>query len=276
MLERVLHPNGVVTYQSPLLRQAGVVHAFSSRIGGLSEGPFASLNLGITGSDALRDSDANVAANYRLLLEAIACRPGTLRAWVSQVHGRSVELIEREPENEYAETLDAEIRDRFSGQLPADALVCLVPEVLLSIRIADCVPILLASSDGRVVASIHAGWRGVVGNIAAKTVRAMREAAASATLVAAIGPCISRDHFEVGEEVAAEFTRQDLQSAIHTQPGSKPHIDLQAAVTLQLERAGVTAVDTHELCTFRDREEFFSHRRDRGLTGRMAAVIQPA
>jgi copper oxidase (laccase) domain-containing protein len=99
--------------------------------------------------------------------------------------------------------------------------------------------------------------------------------AAPARLLAAIGPCISRFHFEVGDEVATEFGRQDLASAIHAASGSKPRIDLQAAVKLQLERAGVTAIDTHELCTFRDQAEFFSHRRDHGLTGRMAAVIQP-
>jgi len=200
-----------------------------------------------------------------------------LRAWVSQVHGRMVELIEREPESEYSETLEAEIRDRFSGQASADAIVSIVPQVLLTIRVADCVPILLASPDGRVVGAVHAGWRGVVGNVAAKTVRTMHEAggdaAAPAKLLAAIGPCISTEHFEVGEEVADEFVQQGLGETVQRRAGAKPHIDLQGAVKLQLEQAGVTAIDTHELCTYRDAREFYSHRRDQGLTGRMAAVI---
>jgi YfiH family protein len=279
MLERVVHLNGLVTYQSPLLQEIGVTHAFSTRVGGMSEGPFASLNLGAVGNESQRDTEANIAGNYRLLMEALECPPGTLRAWVSQVHGRMVELIEREPENEYAETLEAEVRDRFSGQLSADALVSSVPEVLLTIRVADCVPILLASRDGRFVAAVHAGWRGVVGNVTAKAVRTLHEAggehATPGRLVAAIGPCISPTHFEVGEEVAAEFYQQGLETTVQPRPGAKPHIDLQEAVRLQLERAGVTTIDTHELCTYRDGTDFYSHRRDHGITGRMAAVIRP-
>jgi YfiH family protein len=185
-----------------------------------------------------------------------------------------VELVELEPESEYGETLEAEIRDRFSGQTQADAMVTAEPKVLLTIRVADCVPVLLASEDGRIVGAAHAGWRGIVGNVIAKTVRTLHEEGpAPERLVAAIGPCISAAHFEVGEEVAAEFMQQDLAAAVKPDPGKKPHIDLQAAARLQLERAGVSRIDRHNLCTFRDAAEFFSHRRDNGITGRMAAVI---
>jgi len=281
MLERVVHESGMVTYQSPLLAGAGVVHAFSTRIGGVSDGPFVSLNLGVAGKpeETQRDTASNIATNYRLLQKALGCSSTMLRAWVSQVHGRMVELIEREPESEYSETLEAEIRDRFSGQLNADAIVSIVPGVLLTIRVADCVPILLASPDGRVVGAVHAGWRGVVGNVTAKAVRTMHEAggdgAAPAKLLAAIGPCISAEHFEVGEEVAKEFQQQGLGETILTpaREGDRPHIDLQAAVKLQLQQAGVASIDLHELCTYRDDKEFFSHRRDNGITGRMAGVI---
>ncbi len=196
----------------------------------------------------------------------------SLRAWVWQVHGRNVELLEREPETEYGETLEAEVRDRFSGQLAADAIVSPEP-VLLTIRTADCFPVLLASADGRIVGAAHAGWRGVVGNVVEKTVRAMRETGAG-EIIAAIGPGISADHLEVGPEVAEEFTRHDLAAAVRPpRDGGKPHVDLQAAILLQLQCAGVTRVDGNELCTFRDAAEFYSHRRDAGRTGRLAGVI---
>jgi len=273
MLERTVHANGVVTYQSPLLREAGVRHAFSTRTGGVSEGPFASLNLGNPGGEVLQDAAEHIRENYRRLQEAIGCDERVLRAWVRQVHGRAVELIEREPENEYAETLEAEIRDRFSGQVAADAMVSAVSGVLLMIRVADCVPILLGSADGKIVAGVHAGWRGVVGNVVAKAVRVMQEAGAGKGIVAAIGPAISVEHFEVGAEVAEEFVKHDLANAVRAVAGGKPHIDLQLAVRLQLERAGVRRVEGNDLCTFRDAGDFYSHRRDAGVTGRMAAVI---
>jgi len=123
MLQRTSHPNGVVTYQSPLLRAAGFTHAFSTRIGGISTGPFASLNLGnpSPADAAPQDSPENIQENFRRLQAAIGC-PGLPRAWVTQVHGRHVERIAPEPETEYGETLPAELRDRFSAQLPADGL----------------------------------------------------------------------------------------------------------------------------------------------------------
>ncbi len=275
MLQRTIHPSGVISYQSPLLQQLAVPHAFTTRIGGISPAPFDSLNLAARAATAdPQDDPANVAENYNRLLTTLNLPPATLRAWVRQVHGRSVELIDREGENEYAETLDAEIRDRFSGQLDADAIVSLVQGVLLTIRTADCVPILLAAEDGKTVAAVHAGWRGIVGNITAKTVRTIHEVGTPPQkLVAAIGPAISAGHFEVGEEVAVQFIQQGLGSAVQPRAGQKPHIDLQAAIVLQLQQAGVTRIDTNALCTFRDAADFFSHRRDQGVTGRMASVI---
>lgn len=281
MLQRIIHPAGLATWQSPLLASLGVRHAFSTRLGGVSSGPFATLNLGNPGGAPQEDPLENLRENYRRLEQAIGCPPHTRRAWVMQVHGRRVELISSEPENEYAETLEAEIRDRFSGQLSADAMVCSVPGVLLTIRTADCVPILLASSGGAIVAAIHAGWRGITGGVIAKTIRTLHETGASPDqLRAAIGPAISAEHFEVGEEVAAEFLRQNLAPAVlpATNSRPKPHIDLPLAAAIQLQSAGIAAahIDTNTLCTFAGAQDFFSHRRDHGTTGRMAAVIMPS
>lgn len=271
MLQRIVHFNGVVTWQSPLLNAAGVVHGFSTRVGGVSSGPFGSLNLGNPG-EGEKDSEENLRENYRRLQEALGCADA-MRAWVRQVHGRNVELLEREPEGEYGETLEAEVRDRFSGQLAADAIVSAEP-VLLTIRVADCVPVLLASADGRIVGAAHAGWRGVVGAVVEKTVRAMLETGAHGAITAAIGPAISPANFEVGSEVAEEFRRQELGAAVQNgAAGSKPHVDLQHAIRIQLKRSGVTQIDGNDLCTYRDAREFFSHRRDNGKTGRLSAVI---
>ncbi len=274
MLERTAHSNGLVTYQSPLLAGRGVVHAFSTRIGGVSLPPFDSLNLG-NAQEGPQDAPGNLEENFRRLQEALDV-PDHLRAWVRQVHGRMVELLEPEPENEYAESVEAEIRDRFAGQTAADAMVSTVSRVLLTIRVADCVPILLASADGKIVAAVHAGWRGVIGNIAAKAVRTLHEVgAAPEKLFAAIGPCISLEHFAVGPEVAAEFYGHDLSECVSKAFCANPHVDLQRAVRIQLRRAGMAEerIDGHSVCTYRDQADFFSHRRDQGKTGRLAALI---
>jgi YfiH family protein len=151
----------------------------------------------------------------------------------------------------------------------------------LTVRVADCVPILLASDNGRVVAAVHAGWRGLVGGVIGKSLRAMHEAggdeARPEQVVAAIGPAISGENFEVGEEVAAEFARMGLREAVVEAAvgakAGKPHVDLQRAAYMQLAGAGVLRIDGNELCTYRDAGEFYSHRREHGRTGRMAAGI---
>jgi polyphenol oxidase len=275
MLEFKRHWNGVATLESPRLRAIGVTHGFATRMGGVSTGVFASLNLG-NPSEGERDSQANLRANYAALHRALRCPLDMPRAWVKQVHGSRVELIGPEPEGEYGETVAAEVRDRYSGQVEADGMVTRAPGVLLTIRVADCVPILLASEDGRVVGAAHAGWRGVVAGVVARAVEVMREAGAEpATLTAAIGPGISAEHFAVGEDVAEAFGRAGLAEAVLPVGGArdKPHVDLQAAIRRQLERAGVTLIDGNNVCTYRDSEMFYSHRRDHGRTGRMAAVI---
>ena len=282
MLTPHTHGNGLVTFQSPLLRAAGVPHAFSTRRGGVSPAPFDTLNLGNPASCAAPDSSAHLDENYRRLGAAIDALYGTpaaptCRAWASQVHGRHVELIEPEPENEYAESLAAAIADQYHGQRAADALVTRHPQVMLTIRVADCVPVLLASADGRQVAAVHCGWRGVVAGIVARALLVFAESQIPPErILAAIGPGIAGAAFEVGPEVAAEFSKANLPEALLISPNSKPHIDLQAAIHTQLSRAGVAQIDGNTLCTYRDRDLFFSHRRDHGMTGRMAALVRPA
>jgi len=145
------------------------------------------------------------------------------------------------------------------------------------VRVADCVPVLLASGDGRVVSAVHAGWRGVAAGVVSEAVQAMRRLGAS-DIVAAVGPCIGVNHFEVGQEVAEAFDSAGLRPCVRRDGWPKPHIDLSSAVAWQLREAGVESsrIDRTDRCTFAHADEFFSHRRDHGRTGRQAALIAVA
>lgn len=269
MLQRVAHDNGLVTYRSPRLAAAGVVHAFSTRRGGVSVGPYESLNLAAAAGEPAADDNTNVAENFRRLRAALGV-PRHLRIAPRQVHGSEVWRPPATPQ-------------RPADAPPADVVLTDQPRHLLTIRTADCVPVLLADIDGRAVAAAHAGWRGLVAGAIAAAVHAMRVTlrAEPRNLVAAIGPAIGVRRFEVGDEVAAAFTAAGLGDAVvpgsRVGGGAKNHVDLAAAALRQLLAAGIpdAAIDRCDCCTYTQADEFFSHRRDRGRTGRMAAVIAP-
>lgn len=263
MLELITHTNGAVVLRSPLLTSARIPHAFSTRIGGISRGPFASLNFGNPNPCDDRDPPENIRENYRRLLEAAGC-PGRELVEVHQVHGCEVHTARRgQPAHD------------GPNSTKADAIVTSDPSRALAVRTADCVPVLLASADGQHVSAVHAGWRGVVSGVVPAAVDGLKHDGAEETL-AAIGPSIGPDAFEVGPEVVAEFRRVfGADAPVREQPGGKPHIDLKEAIATQLRRLGITGVDVSAHCTVRDQELFFSHRRDHGVTGRMASVIAP-
>ncbi len=262
-LIRTEHENAVVTYESPSLRETGVPHAFSTRLGGLSPEPFDSLNLASRINDPEADANTNVAANFRKVRKAIACRRH-IRVQVNQVHGREVWLPPADP----VRPVDAP---------RADAIATDRQGLLLMVRVADCVPVLLASRDGRVVSAVHAGWRGIVAGVVREAVNALAGLGRidKADIVAAVGPCIGVANFEVGPEVVAAFDEAGLGSTVNQDGYAKPHIDLSAAVAHQLKEAGVRPeqIDSTDRCTFTHANEFFSHRRDLGRTGRQAALI---
>lgn len=265
---------------SDLLREAGVAHAFSTRRGGVSTGIFDSLNFG-NPSDLpreRRDPPANIERNLEILLESAGIADVIQREIVQvyQVHGGKTHVVRpgARTHPDSPDPITGETRDT-----KADALVTDDPARVLCVRTADCTPVLLASGDGRIVGAAHAGWRGVIAGIAAGAVEAMRVLGAGA-IRAVIGPCISRKHFEVGPEVVREFARVFRErSPCRVVDGanreSKGFVDLQAALAIQLEAAGVEHIETIALCTYERTDLFFSHRRDNGHTGRMAAVITP-
>lgn len=261
MLQRRTAPNRVVYYASPLLESLGVPHAFSTRLGGISPPPFDSLNLGNPNGCDIQDDYDRIWDNYRHLQVAAGCA-GRELCRVHQVHGDVVVRVHAGA--------------RFDTSAKADAIVGSDPHRVLSVRVADCVPILIASGDGRMVAAVHAGWRGVVAGVAPAALREM--GVEPATCVAAVGPCIGFEAFEVGHEVREAFvTEFGPDAPVRARADGKGHVDLREAVRRQLVAAGVPEdrIDVTDRCTVRDADEFFSHRRDNGVTGRMAAIIAP-
>jgi YfiH family protein len=223
---------------------AGARAVFTTRRGGVSTGPYESLNLGRLTADR-----PEAVAQNRASLEA---ELGVELAHIRQVHGTDVRRITTPPDGDGVLPL-------FDGQ--ATALAGVGPMVL----VADCLPIALAGPGA--VAMLHAGWRGLAGGIAAEGVRAVRELGAEGSLEAAIGPGAGPCCYEVGEEVHAVFAQRGLDAR------RGRNLDLKAIAREELERAGVEAVHDVQLCTIcADRSLLFSHRRDAGVTGRQAGI----
>lgn len=224
------------------------VRAFSTtRLGGVSVGAWASLNLG----SACGDDPAAVAENRRLLEAHL---PGSPR-WLKQVHGtRTVHL------------------DQWQVGIEADAAWTDRPGQVLAILSADCLPVLLADRHARVVGAAHAGWRGLCEGVLPQLIDALP--LAPAELLAWIGPAIGQSAFEIGPEVRAAFMLRDPGLAPHFLPGRDDRwlADLKAIAALQLRALGVGAVSDCGLCTHADPTRFFSYRRD-GICGRMASLI---
>lgn len=233
------------------LLPSSLVHGFTDRLGGVSVGKRESLNL-LTG----RGDPEAVAENHRRVAAAAGYAPGDLRG-IRQVHGRAVWRAVTAPEGAEGDALWARVSDG---------------PVVVGVVTADCVPVLLADRAGTAVAAVHSGWRGTVQDVVGATVAALAaDGVDPADLVAAIGPCIEVDAFEVGEEVAREFApafvRRDL--------GARPHVDLVAAVRAQLQAAGVPAgaIDRVGGCTWSQPDKYFSYRRDGAGIGQMLAFI---
>jgi YfiH family protein len=180
--------------------------------------------------------------------------------WLDQVHGAAVVDVDPLP------------RDAGDRWPRADAAVTRATDVVLAIRVADCLPALFAAADGAVIGAAHAGWRGLAAGVLENTVTAMR--CDTAGIRAWLGPCISAAAYEVGDDVRDAFVAGDAGAACAFTPGrpGKWHADLAMLARRRLARAGVVAVTSAGLCTAADPARFYSYRRDRA-TGRMAALI---
>ncbi len=244
------HPSSLVT--SALLP---VPHGFATRAGGVSEGPYASLNLGFSVGD-LRE---RVEENHRRLAALAGAALDTLHR-VSQVHGDRV--------------VEAGAGEGTGALRPAegeaDALWTQRPEHWVAVGTADCVPVLLVDPEGRRVVAVHSGWRGTDARIVARAVESLvARGARPERLLAAVGPCIQRCCYVVSEDLGTRFSA-GFGPEVVVREGADVRLDLARAVRDTLLGAGLKAAHVEVLphCTACDAERFFSHRRDAGRTGR--------
>lgn len=250
---------------SPLLARGEIVHAFTTRAGGVSEGPYASLNM----TRSRGDSAEHVAQNRELVRQALGL---DYLAFAIQVHGKAVVRVDEAPKGDQAAgEVDAMITDK-----PGIGLVC---------QTADCTPILLFDPKRRAVAAIHSGWRSTVLNIIAETVGAMQREYATdpADLIAAIGPSISAANYRVGPEVVAAFEAAftdiaGIASPLDEEGGAQ--LDVGEACRRQLLAAGIPGaqIERSSLCTYGEEARLFSarrshHRGQSGVFGGQAGVI---
>ena len=238
-------------------------HCFTTRLGGVSEGYLRSLNLGMSRGD----DPENVRKNYAILGEALGFDPK--KAVLSrQVHSNIVLPV---GEGDWGAGL-------YTQPLPdCDGLVTNTPGTALVVFTADCTPILFWDPVTGAVGAAHAGWRGTVSGIAAKTVEAMRACFGSRPedIRAAIGPNIGACHFETGADVPRallEAFGPDMNAFIRPQ-GEKYYVDLKAVNAWVLRRAGVNKIDMSGDCTVCQSHRFWSHRVTQGRRGSQGAVI---
>jgi polyphenol oxidase len=228
--------------------------ACTLRSGGVSVAPYDTLNL----ASHVGDRPDAVASNRDIVCAGLQlpCEP----LWLTQVHGNAV--VD-------ADTLSAgEARNAPSADA---AFTCRAGQVL-SVLVADCLPVLMARRDGLAVAVAHAGWRGLASGVLEATATAL--GAPSAELVVWLGPAIGAEHFEVGEEVRRRFCNDDQGSAAAfvRNERNRWQCDLNWLARRQLERLNVRCVHGGNHCTFSEAQSFYSYRRD-GVTGRIAALI---
>ncbi len=260
---------GLVYYQFDALREAGVLHGIFTRLGGVSEGPWASLNMSCSTGDAAEP----VRENRRRALEALDLVPEqSLTSWL--VHGNHVRVVTR-----------GDLRLAGANDVRADAMVTRDRGIALTLRFADCVPVMFHDPIRGVIGIAHAGWKGIVNHLLPGTVGAMQRAFGSRPrdLIACVGPSIGPDRFEVGEDVAAQIQAavrapvilmgEPALQGIAGEASPRPHVDLWAAARSQLEEAGVGRIEVAGICTASNVHEWFSHRAEHGKTGRFGVVI---
>jgi YfiH family protein len=224
----------------------GVLHAFFTREGGVSNGLYASLNGG-AGSD---DRPDNIAENRARMAAALSVKPGHLIT-AYQIHSPDVVVAEK-PWNE-------------SDRPRADGIVTRVPRLAIGISTADCGPLLFADGEARIIGAAHAGWRGALAGVLEATLATMEKLGAKRSrIVAALGPMIRQPNYEVGSDLVERFVAADRDNARFFVPGARAghaQFDLAGYIAARLARAGVNQIEDLGLCTYADPARFFSYRR---------------
>jgi len=255
-VQRINH-NGVVFYRfEKLAGESGLDHALFTRLGGDSRPPFDSLNLGHSVGDDL----SAVKTNHQRALAALGWQSVDV-ATCSQVHGACVNVVGPD--------------DRGRVCPETDALLTVDPGVVLMLRFADCVPVLFYDKRRRVIGLAHAGWRSIAARVLPATVATMTEAFGChpADVWAGVGPSIGPCCYQVGQKVVEQVSAAVDGGDPFLWEDGRVRLDLWAAAQSQLVEVGVGQVAVAELCTSCCTDEWFSHRAERGRTGRFGAVI---
>lgn len=255
-----LHQSGALRYYTlDLFDQHGLAHGFFTRHGGVSPSPWASLNQGGTNGDAR----VNVIENRRRMFEVFGLPVESIfDSW--QVHGREVLCAER------PRLLD-------SPHQKADSILTDRQEITLVMRFADCVPVLLYDPLHNVTGIVHAGWQGTVQRAVSAAVERMQVQYGSrpADILAGIGPSICADHYQIGPEVAAAVHSSfgTNVGAVLSRSNGSLHLDLWKANQIILAESGVRQVEQSGLCTACQVADWYSHRAEKGKTGRYGVLL---
>ena len=235
-----------------------VFHGVFTRLGGVSRAPFESLNL----SRSVGDDLAAVQENNRRLLSVFEAAPDhAVTAWL--VHGRSVAAVTA--------------ADGGTFRTDTDAIITCDRGLTLTMRFADCVPIVFYDPVRSAIGLAHAGWRGVAVGVVPATIEALQSTYGCdpRNLWAGIGPCIGVERYRVGPEVIEAVSAACPKDAaiVQHQPDGSTHLDLNAAVVAQLCACGVWQIEDSAICTASNTTEWFSHRAENGKTGRFGVAI---
>jgi polyphenol oxidase len=224
----------------------GIRHAFFTRVGGVSEGIYATLNAGVGSNDARE----RVAENRARMAAALGCPPDNLLS-LYQIHSPNVVVADK--------PWPADARPR------ADGVVTQIAGLAIAASTADCGPVLFADPEARVIGAAHAGWRGALGGVVEATIAAMEALGATRSRIhAAIGPMIRQANYEVGADLVAQFTSADAANGRFFVPAARPGhsmFDLAGFVMSRLKRAGIGVCEDIGLCTYADPARFYSFRR---------------
>ncbi|WP_321339008.1 peptidoglycan editing factor PgeF [Breoghania sp.] len=240
----------------------GIAHGYFTRNGGVSEGIYASLNIGPGSDDAranVRENRARVASRFGLDADRLVS---------PYQHHSAIAVTVREP--------------WAVGEGPkADAMVTDQPGIILGVSTADCGPVLFADPEARVVGAAHSGWRGALGGILESTIEAMIALnAARDRIVAVLGPCISAKAYEVGSEFVDSFKAHDPENGRYFTPSERPGhamFDMPAYIVKRLQAAGIAHATSLGRCTYSEEDDFYSYRRmthrGEGDYGRQVSAI---
>lgn len=255
----------LLCYHNLSLHKESIAHFSSTRLGGISTGAFDSLNLGLYTND---QAEA-IAHNRNLLCQTLQIPYENLHN-AQQTHGKLVKHID-------TNFLKLSPDQRQAALHGYDALITNIPQQCVTVTTADCVPILFYDKANHAVAAIHSGWRSTLENICAETLSLMQEQFGTKPqqIIAAIGPCISSENYEVGAELHAAFQEKGYDCSLFFKSISngKYLFDVRELVKHQLLVLGISNIETSSHCTFRDKELFFSARRLGNDSGRMLSGI---